>query len=138
MRHRFEAQHYVAALERALVSSWVALREGSAGGVGLLTTNDTKAAMCKVTQEQLEFDALHFAENFVSLSLGERDARALLMSQLRTYSIIVEPAKNVFGKPRCTFSGKMGGQQDDTAIALQLAALGSKWFNTREKYTKWR
>ena len=116
----------------------MALHEGAHDGVGLLTTNDTKAAMCKATQELLDFNALHFIREMVCLSEGAAATKARLVAELRAFSVVVEPAKSIFSKSRMTFSGKGGGQQDDLAIALQLAIFGMRLFHNREKYTPWR
>lgn len=40
------------------------------------------------------------------------------------FAILVEPPKTTFGKVRKTYSGKVGGEQDDACIALQLAVTG--------------
>jgi hypothetical protein len=37
-----------------------------------------------------------------------------------------------------TYSGKIGGRQDDLAIALQLAITGLRCFFQSEKYGKYR
>lgn len=134
----FEAQHAVAALQRARTPKWVALAEGANGTVGLHTTHETKAAMCKATQELLDFDSLSISASLVSVSQEPHEATKQLLEELRNYSVIIEPAKGVFGKPKHTFSGKIGGQQDDLAIALQLCIIGSKIFARSEKYSSFR
>ena len=40
------------------------------------------------------------------------------------FAILVEPPKTTFGKVRKTYSGKVGGEQDDACIAIQLAVTG--------------
>lgn len=39
---------------------------------------------------------------------------------------------------RKTYSGKVGGMQDDLAIALQLAITGLRCFYTNAKYDRFR
>lgn len=134
----FEANHIVAAVQRAKVMRYVVVNEGASGGIGLLTTNETKAAMCKAVQELLEFDAISVSQQLICRSMSADNAMKQLLSEMRNYSIVVEPAKNPFGKPRQTFSGKMGGQQDDLIIALQLAVFGTKRFLNRPEYAPFR
>ena len=54
------------------------------------------------------------------------------------YAILVEPPKTTFGKVRKTYSGKVGGEQDDACIALQLAVTGLRCFYTSERYERFR
>ena len=51
---------------------------------------------------------------------------------------MVEPPKTTFGKVRKTYSGKVGGEQDDACIALQLAVTGLRCFYTSERYERFR
>ena len=51
----------------------------------------------------------------------------------RAFAILVEPPKTTFGKVRKTYSGKVGGEQDDACIAMQLAVTGLRCFYTSEK-----
>jgi hypothetical protein len=39
---------------------------------------------------------------------------------------------------RKTYSGKLGGKQDDTVLALQMALYGSKTFFQEDKYAQFR
>ena len=39
---------------------------------------------------------------------------------------------------RKTYSGKVGGEQDDACIALQLAVTGLRCFYTSERYERFR
>lgn len=39
---------------------------------------------------------------------------------------------------RKTYSGKVGGEQDDASIALQLAVTGLRCFYTSERYARFR
>jgi hypothetical protein len=52
--------------------------------------------------------------------------------------IFVDPPKTLFAKPRRTFTGKVGGHNDDVAIALQLAVLTMQIFTRSEKYTNFQ
>ena len=134
----FEAQHAVAAMQRAGLSRWLALAEGARGQPGLLTTHATKAAMCKAVQELLEFQALHVSDELVCLSQSPQEAIRQLFVELRGYTVVVEAPKSVFGKAKQTFSGKIGGQQDDLVVALQLCVLGARIFLRNSKYSHFR
>lgn len=46
---------------------------------------------------------------------------------------MVEPAKTLFGKVRRTYTGKIGGQNDDLAVTLQLAVSGIRCFYQNPK-----
>ena len=39
---------------------------------------------------------------------------------------------------RKTYSGKVGGEQDDACVAMQLAVTGLRCFYTNEKYERFR
>jgi hypothetical protein len=52
--------------------------------------------------------------------------------------VITEPGKTPFSRPRKTYSGKTGGQNDDLVISLQMAVAGARCFFTNEKYKGFR
>lgn len=84
--------------------------------------------MCKLTQELLLSDALSLSDRMICLSDDAPTLVKALLGEMRAYSIIIEPPRTAFGRSRHTFSGKIGGQQDDMIIALQLALLGTRMF----------
>lgn len=133
----FEAQHIVQAVTRSKVTGWMAMSEGARDSVGLLTTNDSKAAMCKATQEVLSFGAIDVARNLVSLSQPPQHSYEQLLAELRTFAVVMD-VRGPFSAPRMTFSGKVGGQQDDLCITLQLCILGMNIFMRKDKYAAWR
>lgn len=158
----FESQHLAAALQRANVGNWLCLQEGAGGSTGWLTTNSTKEAMCLRTREALRVGSLVLWDKFQCLSQAPKDAIAQLNKELSNFCIISEPAKHLFGVARKTYTGetsessmpqphtnsiptyhlpnpgKIGGQQDDLCIALQLAISGSRVFKTSDKYSKYQ
>lgn len=134
----FEAQHHAMALERSKVPQLVTLREGPQQSIGLLTTNDTKAAQCKLLQELLQNSALSVCADMVCLSMEPAEALQQLVGEMKNFSIVVEPPKNAFAKSKMTFSGKLGGQNDDLIIALQLALLGMRRFLNNPLYASFR
>ena len=131
----FEAQHALHSIRRAGVRNWCALMEGVDGTCGLLTTNASKEVMCVALQQLLAANHIHVAANMLSISLPPQEALDQLIQELRGYMIFVDPPKTLFAKPRRTFTGKVGGHNDDVAIALQLAVLTMQIFTRSEKYT---
>ena len=130
-----EAHHILHAMRKRNVSH-VALYEGAQEGPGILTTNTTKEMMCTATQELLDTRRLVLSQNMVCLSTSPRDLLDTLLKQLRTYTVVVEPARTAFLKPRRTYSGKIGGHQDDVCVALQLAIMSSRIFQRSDKYKR--
>lgn len=130
-----EAHHILHAMRQRRIPH-IALHEGAQEGPGLLTTNSTKEMMCVATQELLDTHRLVLSQNMVCLSTSPRDVLETLLKQMRTYTVIVEPARTAFLKPRRTFSGKIGGHQDDVCVAFQLAILASRIFTRSDKYSR--
>ena len=46
--------------------------------------------------------------------------------------------KTPFGKIKKTYSGKVGGRNDDVVITMQLAITGCRTFYSSEKYQNFR
>ena len=88
-------------------------------GVGILTTNPIKHAMCQLTLLMLEERRIHVRKPLVS-----RDPRGLplrLREQMEIYSYQFKAALTTFQKDVVALSGKVGGMKDDICICLQLA-----------------
>jgi len=130
----FEAQHAVHSLKRAGLRNWVTLMEGVDGTCGLLTTNASKEVMCVALQQLLSSNHLHVSTNMLSISTSPREVFDQMVQEVRGYMIYVDPPKTLFAKPRRTFTGKVGGHNDDVVIALQLAILTMQIFTRSEKY----
>jgi hypothetical protein len=133
---RFEAQHTVNSIHCADFHDWIMLHEGPQGSPGLLTTNSSKEVMTVALQELLSKNHLHYASSFVSVSETADEIKQKLAQELRRFMILVEAPKSLFGKPRRTYSGKLGGQNDDVAIALMLAVWGMQIFYNDDKYVR--
>ena len=126
------------AFERNNIKRWVALSEGAGGTLGWLTTNERKEAMCLQVRDALTVGSISLSSHFFSVKMDVKDALKALGNEMRAFAILVEPPKTTFGKVRKTYSGKVGGEQDDACIALQLAVTGLRCFYTNEKYERFR
>ena len=120
------------------VKKWVALSEGQGGTIGWLTTNERKESMCFQLRDAMRVGCIGIHSDFFSTSMDPKEALRVLDDELRNFCIVVEPAKTVFGKIRKTYTGKLGGRNDDLAIALQLAITGVRCFYSSEKYGAFR
>jgi len=131
---RFEAQHIVHAIQKEGIRKWVALQEGAGNSLGWLTTNERKEAMCLQLREALRVGNISFNQHFFSTTDTAQASRKRLEDELRNFSVLVEPPKTPFGKVKKTYSGKIGGRQDDLCIALQLALTSMRCFHQSERY----
>ena len=89
-------------------------------------------ATARVHSFQLR-DALHvgnifLSESFFSCLMEEKEAIKQIRDELCRFAIVVEPAKTLFGKVRRTYTGKLGGLNDDLAITMQLCLTGLRCF----------
>ena len=134
----YEAQHILHAMNEAKVPNWVALSEGQAGTLGWLTTNERKEAMVFQLRDALRVGNFMLWEHFFSTTMTEIDALAKIRDELCRFAIVTEPSKTLFGKIRKTYTGKLGGMQDDLAITLQLAITGLRQFYSSAKYANFR
>ena len=96
----FECQHIIHALKRAETPRWLALNEGAGGGIGFLTTNQTKEASCFQLRDALRVGCIALSDEFFSNTLGEKDALNAMKDELERFSIVVEPPNTLFGKVR--------------------------------------
>lgn len=134
----FEAHHILRGLQRRGLSNYCALHEGAGGQLGILTTNNSKEAMCIATNDLLAEKRLAFAPNFVSVGRGEREMMNQLADELRHFMIHVEPSRSIFNDARKTYSGKASGRQDDLCIAFQLAVLTVQMWTKHAKYRNYQ
>lgn len=118
----FEAEHHQRALGHLLgVEFYV---DAAAARVGVLTTNETKHAMCTVLSTMMRERRVHVRQPVTS-----RDPASVLVrlrEQLEIYSYQFKAAVNTFTQDRIALSGKVGGMKDDLCICLQL---GAYWTN---------
>ena len=132
----FESQHLLHAITESGFAKWVSLSEGAHSGLGWLTTADRKEAMALQLREAMRIGRISFSNHFFSLSMTRESAKKRLGDEMRNFSVIVEPPKSHWAKSRKTYTGKLGGLQDDVCIALQLVLTAQREFFTNPKYSK--
>lgn len=134
----FEAQHIIHTLQERGLKRWVALQEGAGGTLGWLTTNERKESMCFQLRDALRVGNISFSAHLFSSTQGADDAVRSLEDELRNFCILVEAPRTPFGKVKKTYSGKVGGRNDDLVIALQLAIAGIRMFYQSTRYASFR
>lgn len=99
-----------------------------------LTTNGRKEQMCLLLREALRVGKISYHPSFFSLSMTRDEAKKRLGAEIRNFSVVTEPGKTHFSKPRKCYTGKIGGLQDDIAIALQLVLIAQRTFFEDSRY----
>jgi len=95
-------------------------------------------SMCFQLRDALRVGCIGLYRGFFSNSMDPREVLKMLDDELRNFCILVDPAKTPFGKVKKTYSGKVGGRNDDIVIAFQLAITGARCFYQSEKYVTFR
>ena len=131
----FESQHLLHYLHSVNFKKWVSLAEGAQNSLGWLTTNGRKESMALLLRECLRVGKVCYSEFFFSLSMTKQESKKRVGSEIRNFSVITEPGKTAFAKSRKTYTGKLGGQQDDCVIALQLALIAQRTFFEDGRYS---
>jgi len=134
----YEAQHIIHTLQEAGLKKWVALQEGAGYTLGWLTTNERKESMCMQLRDALRVGNISFSNEFFSTTQTVREVKQQIEDELRNFCILVEPPKTPFGKVKKTYSGKVGGRNDDLCITLQLAITGIRTFYMQDRYRTFR
>lgn len=118
----FEAEHHQRALGHLPgVEFYV---DHKAQRVGVMTTNETKHAMCTILSTMMRERRVHVHRQLVSMDPVRTLVR--LREQLEIYSYQFKSAVNTFTNDKIALSGKVGGMKDDLCICLQL---GVYWTN---------
>ena len=118
----FEAEHHMRALGDCPGVEFHV--DNHAQRVGVLTTNDTKHAMCAVLSTMMRERRVHVRKPIISREPQANLVR--LREQLEIYSYQFKAAQNTFVSDKVALSGKVGGMKDDVCICLQL---GVYWTN---------
>ena len=130
----FESQHLLHHLHAHRFKNWVSLAEGAHDALGWHTTAARKETMALLLREVLRVGRISYSRRFFSITMGSDEAKVRVANECRNFSVVVDPPKTAFAKTRKTYTGKIGGLQDDVAIALQLALAASKTFFESSKY----
>ena len=131
----FEAQHLTRAIVGSNIKDWHMMLEGPRGTLGWHTTNVSKEKSCLTTRSALEGRKMWLCRDFFSTTLGVTQARNRIRDELSRFAIITAVPKTPFAEPKRTYSGKVGGMQDDLAVTLQIALEACVVFHRSEKYT---
>jgi len=131
----YESQHLLHHLQINKFQRWVSLAEGAHNQLGWLTTHSRKEGMALQLRESLRVGKIAYSPHFFSLSMSRDEAKKRLGGEMRNFSVITEPSKSQFGKSRKTYTGKLGGMQDDVCIALQLVIAAQRTFFESPKYS---
>ena len=94
--------------------------------------------MCLQLRECLRIGNIGLSAQLFSCTMDVKSALKNIEEELARFSVIVEPAKTSFSKLRKTYSGKVGGQNDDLAIVIQMCISGLRVFYQSEKYASFR
>ncbi len=112
------------------------------GEPGLHTDEWTKEAMHHTTEALLSAGALRMHSEWFTTNRRRDDLCSKFERQMHRYSKIQDVVKRKNGtydysKPR--YTGKIGGEQDDLCMALQLALMARTKFRGRgaERYQRW-
>lgn len=133
----FESQHIVRGLKQLGLTNCCPLFEGVDGTLGMLTTHKSKEIMCTALQEILSMKRLCVSDKFTSVSMSPKAMLSRLIDEMRAFMIYVDEPKSLFVQSRRTYTGKMGGHQDDAIIALQMAVLAMQCFHKHDRYSNY-
>jgi len=121
------------------------------------TTHGRKESMALLVREALRVGKLSYSNYFFSISMAKDDAKRRMGDELRNFSVVSEPGKGHFSKVRLimqrgsvlaltltfslsqsrkTYTGKLGGQQDDVVISLQLCMIAMRTFFEDARYAQ--
>lgn len=130
----FESQHLLHHLHEVGFKNWVSLAEGAHSTLGWHTTNGRKEQMALLLREALRVGKISYSRNFFSISMRRDEAKRRLGDEIRNFSVVTEAGKTHFSKSRKTYTGKLGGLQDDCVIAMQLVMIAMRTFFEDPKY----
>ena len=101
---------------------------------GLRTTHAVKEAMHVKFNDALEDDGVVLMENLICVGGSDKKLVRDLRDELTTYSCVVDNGASVFSQAKKTYTGKVGGFQDDLCICIQLNMLWHSSFFKESKY----
>lgn len=106
-----------------------------ANRVGVMTSNETKHAMCSVLSTMLREQRVHIRKADALVSREPERNLARLRDQMEVYGYQFKAASNTFTKEKIALSGKVGGMKDDLCICLQLGVYWTNVEITRQQLT---
>ena len=89
-------------------------------------------------RDALKVGAIALWRNFLCSSAEPKEMLKTLSDELRNFCVLIQAPLTPFGKAKKTYSGKVGGRQDDICITLQLAVTGCRAFYQSERYASYR
>ena len=92
--------------------------------------------MALLLRECLRVGKISYSDYFFSLSMTKQEAKKRMGDEIRNFSVITEPGKTAFARSRKTYTGKIGGMQDDLTISLQLALIAQRTFFEDSRYSQ--
>lgn len=81
-------------------------------------------------RDAMAVGSIALSTEFFSLTQGMIQVKQQIEDELRSYCVIIEPSKTPFGKTKKTYTGKMGGRNDDVSVVMQLAIAGYAFVST--------
>ena len=129
----FEAHH----IERVLMksecgSACMCMRDDAQPG--LRTTHAVKEAMHVKFNDALEDDGVVLMDDLICIGGSAKKIVRDLRDELTTYACVVDNGASVFSQAKKTYTGKVGGFQDDLCICIQLNMLWHSSFFKEPKY----
>tara|TARA_B110001452_G_scaffold136844_1_gene113748 strand:- start:9933 stop:10262 length:330 start_codon:yes stop_codon:yes gene_type:complete len=101
-------------------------------------TNERKEAMCFQVRDALRVGCIGISSQFFCNTMEPKEMLKIIDDEMRNFCVLVEAPKTPFGRVKKTYSGKVGGRQDDVCIVLQLAVTGARQFYQSDKYNSFR
>lgn len=95
-------------------------------------------AMCFQVRDALRVGCIGLSGQFFCNTMAPKEMIKIIDDEMRNFCVLVEAPKTPFGRVKKTYSGKVGGRQDDVCIVLQLAVTGARQFYQSEKYNNFR
>ena len=110
--------------------------------------------MCLQLRDALRVGCIGLSHKFFSTTMEPKEMLKIMDDELRNFCVLIEPPKSPFGKGELaaqlvhrrsfshpivshaltvkkTYSGKVGGRNDDIAIVMQLAITGARCVHPR-------
>ena len=77
--------------------------------------------MCFQLRDALRVGCIMLYRGFVCLTMTNNEIFKMISDEMRNFCILIEAPRTPFGKIKKTYSGKVGGRNDDIVIAMYIA-----------------